>query len=202
MHAHSSRWGITFPPQPETVQGYCTVWERVTWHQVSTTHGTFTLELRCRSKETSTASANCAPAKEQRSHTATQTLRRRHRQVKKASEPCKRPVSRRRARELVRRHTKGICHIQETQCQGTLHISQSGPGCPCPFSSLVSAWFFALSLVRVFLAVFRAALLGLSPRFFPRFRVFPVFPPVFSVGSESGKFDGLDKFSPLWTELL
>ena len=167
--------GITYPPQAETVQGCSTVWERVTWYQVSTTHGTSTLELRCRSKETSTASANCAPAKEQRSHTATHTLRRRHLQVKKATEPCKRPVSRGRARELVRRQTKGICHIQETQCQGTLHISQSGPGCPCPFPSLVSAWFFALSLVRVFLAVFGAALLGSFPAVFPRFRIFPVF---------------------------
>ena len=30
-----------YPPQAETVQGYCTVWERVTWYQVSSTHGTF-----------------------------------------------------------------------------------------------------------------------------------------------------------------
>ena len=42
-----------------------------------------------------------SPARTPRRHTATQTLRRRHLQVKKASEPCKRPVSRGRARELV-----------------------------------------------------------------------------------------------------
>ena len=41
-----------------------------------------------------TASANCALAKVQESPTVIQTLRRRHPQAKKASEPLKRPVSR------------------------------------------------------------------------------------------------------------
>ena len=36
-----SQLQMGYPPQAETVQGYCTVWERVTWYQVSTSHGTF-----------------------------------------------------------------------------------------------------------------------------------------------------------------
>ena len=83
VHDHSSRKDITYPPQVETVQGYSTGWELATWYQVLTTHGTCTLDLRSRSKETSIASANYAPAKEQKSHKAIPTLRRRHRQVKK-----------------------------------------------------------------------------------------------------------------------
>ena len=57
---------VTYPPPAETVQGYCTGWEPATWYQVLTTHGTCTLDLRSRSKETSIASANYAPAKEQK----------------------------------------------------------------------------------------------------------------------------------------
>ena len=125
-----------------------------------------------------------------------QTLRRRHLQVKKASEPCNRPVSRRRAREFVRRQTKGICHVQETLCQRTLHISQSGPGCPCP-----SCLWFRLGSSRcrwsgVFLAVVSGSSFGFFLRFlfFPRFRVFSCF-SVFSVGGEPGR--GLIQF-PGW----
>ena len=50
---------------------FCTGWERATWCQVSTIHDMSTLGFRCRSKEISTASVNCALAKGQMSHTAT-----------------------------------------------------------------------------------------------------------------------------------
>ena len=56
--------GYYISTSAETVQGYCTGWELATWYQVLTTHGTCTLVLRCRSKEI--ASANYAPAKEQK----------------------------------------------------------------------------------------------------------------------------------------
>ena len=52
--------------EAETVQGYCPFWEPATWYQLLTTHGTCTLDLRSRSKETSIASANNAPTKEQK----------------------------------------------------------------------------------------------------------------------------------------
>ena len=47
----------------------------------------------------------------------------------------------------------------------------------------------------------------LSPRPFPRFGAFLFLRvccpgPVFSVGSEPGRFDGLNKFSPSWTKMV
>ena len=198
---------ITYPPQAGTVQGYCTVWERATWYRASTFHGTCSLALRCRSKGTSTASANYAPAKEQESHTATQTLHRRHPQVRKASEPHKRPVSRSPASVLDGRQSKGICPHLKHGVSEHHTLPQSGPGVsPAPprvCFGLVWSGLVGSSSVRVFLCGFSAPLfLGVSPRLFPRFRVFPVFFPFFLVGGVPGRFDGLNKFSPSWTKLL
>ena len=95
----------------------------------------------------------------------THTLPRRHLQVKKASEPCKR------ARELVRRQTKGICHTQDTT-----HL----PVWP-RLSLSLSVFGFGLVLRVVvgpcFLGGFSCRSFGFFPRgFFLVFAFFKFFP--------------------------
>ena len=58
VHADSFRKDITYPPQAETAEGYCTGWEPATWYQVLTTHGTCTLDLRSRRRPVSLATAS------------------------------------------------------------------------------------------------------------------------------------------------
>ena len=166
---------ITYPPQAGTVQGYCTVWERATWYRASTFHGTCSRALRCRSKGTSTASANCAPAKEQESPTATQTLRRRHPQVRKASEPHKRPVSRSPASVLDGRQSKGICPHLKHGVSEHHTLPQSGPGAfPAPSRVCFGLVLSGRRRSASFSAVFPRRSFGVFPRGF--FLVFAFFP--------------------------